>query len=80
MNGLLDTEIVDVLTAADNFKMRGHPMNLKTPLLMQVNVIFSNRVDNIWKPLPNDKSLTSVASFKSGVLPTVQVACGSFCC
>jgi len=52
MDGLLDTEIADVLSVAANSKIRGHFMKLiKTVLLMQANIIFSNRVVNVWKSL-----------------------------
>jgi len=69
LNGLLDTEIADVLTAAENSKTRGHSMKLMKYhcSIDATKYYFSNRIVHIWKS--NDIVFAlSVSSFKSRLL------------
>ena len=71
LNGLLDTEIANVLTVAENSKTRVHSIKL-TKYHCSIDATkyyFSNRIVHIWKTLPNDiVSAPSVSSFKSRLL------------
>jgi len=64
MNGLLDTDIANVLTVADNSKTRGHSVQLikyHCPTVA-TKYYFSNHV---WNSLPNDTvSAPCVSSFR----------------
>jgi len=67
LNGLLDTEIANVLTAAENSKTRGHSMKLikYDCSIDATKYYFSNHIVHIWNSLPNDiVSASSVSSFK----------------
>jgi len=71
LNGLLDIEIANVLTVAENFKTRGHSMKLiKCHCSIDATkYYFSYRIVYIWNSLRNDiVSASSVSSFKSRLL------------
>ena len=64
MNGVLDTDIADVLTVpGDNSKTRDHSTKLGTPqcAIDASKYHFLNRVVNVWNSLPNGVVSESLA-------------------